>query len=418
MCVLFRTIKEDNFCPLKDHFTIGKSVYSFVHLNKPNSLIINKLKMFFLFTHLTAGVAYFSSAVLLLTKARIKAVTYLYPSRPLKALIAAFLALGMFYFFKIFLAFDRSDILNLFITEDHYFRIVLTSLPVSCMFMSSITSREARKLLFKRELVIFSFLFPVIVVVAGIFFREFSVSVLLSHFFQAICLACVVFEAMLFYKMNKKLVMHHSMRPGEARSLRRLMFLVLVLTLASYLFLLFGIYLPVKIFYLVSLPLHVSFLNAILMKDASLICGAKWVEETQIYESQAFAALQEVSRGVCEVYRDIYRKMCDYMEQEQAFLSPTFTREEMAAAVGTNTTYVSRALSQHADMNFKQFVNAYRVRYAQEYFKKHPETRLIELCTQSGFQSLSALNMAFRTHVGMTPGEWCRIYCQRKKSTE
>ncbi|HPV88626.1 MAG TPA: helix-turn-helix domain-containing protein, partial [Bacteroidales bacterium] len=239
--------------------------------------------------------------------------------------------------------------------------------------------------------------------------RSLSVGMILSNSLHALCMTSVVSGIMLFIILNKKLELHHKLYPKEIRSFRYLMGFLPIISLFSYLTVSFEIILPAHLFFTCIMPVHIMFVNAIIMKDASLVYGGKWVEETQMPDSEAWVALEEAHRNVNRIYMDIYNRIKEYMVKEEAYRSSGITRQELAARVGTNTTYVSRALNECAGVNFKQFINAYRVKYAQDYFRQHPDARLIELCNKSGFRSLTALNMAFRINVGMTPGEWCRM---------
>ena len=110
----------------------------------------------------------------------------------------------------------------------------------------------------------------------------------------------------------------------------------------------------------------------------------------------AWRKLEEANEKINRTHYDVYKRILHHIETAQPYKFLIIQREELAVAVGTNTTYVSRALSQHAKMNFKQFINYYRVAYAKDYFRQFPHARLIELCNVAGFRSLSALNQAFQ----------------------
>ena len=69
-------------------------------------------------------------------------------------------------------------------------------------------------------------------------------------------------------------------------------------------------------------------------------------------------------------------------------------------------------------MNFKQFINLYRVQHAQQYYKENPGVKLMDLCVESGFKSITAINLAFHLNLGMTPGEWCRLYTLNKSGKD
>ena len=360
-----------------------------------------------------ATVVYYVAASLLLAKVRVKSVLHFSPSIPFKSLIFSLLALGTIYCLRAIIIYGRYGILYNFLKEDYYLRITLTSLPLYCISFSSIASGQVRKMLLKRSLLFLTVFFLLYLIIAGIVQKGITPGLLFSGLFHVLCLACTVSGFMLFFVLNKTLKNHSELRTKEIGSFRALMGFLPAMSLSAYILVLAGITWPAGIFFAVFVPVHLFFIMAIIMKDTTLVYGGRWVEETQIPNSTAWHDLQEECTNENHFRLDIYNRIKKYLEKEQAYKSPTLTRDELAANIGTTITYVSRSLNEYAGMNFKQFINAYRVKHAQDYFRKHPEARLIELCNESGFRSLNALNLAFRANVGMTPGEWCRMELQK-----
>jgi len=369
--------------------------------------------MLIFFSNLMATVVYYVAASLLLAKVRVKSVLHFSPSIPFKSLIYSLLALGAFYCLRALIIYGQYEILNNFHKEDYYLRITLTSLPLYCIAFSSIASIHARKMLFKLSLIFLTVFFLLHVLIAGFLQKGITLGLLVSGFFHALCLSCIVFGFRLFYVLNNTLKHYNELRTKEIGAFRALMGFLPVMSLSAYVLLQAGITWPSGIFFAVFIPVHLFFIMAIIMKDTTLAYGGRWVEETQIPDSTAWIDLQEEHTNENHLRMEIYQRIKKYLEKEQAYRSPTLTRDELAARIGTNITYVSRSLNEYAGMNFKQFINAYRVKHAQDYFRRHPGARLIELCNESGFRSLTALNLAFRTNIGMTPGEWCRMEQQK-----
>ena len=55
---------------------------------------------------------------------------------------------------------------------------------------------------------------------------------------------------------------------------------------------------------------------------------------------------------------------------------------------------------------FTELVTDYRIRYAQDLMRNHPEMRLLEVAEEAGLASEKSFFRAFKSHTGMTPGEW------------
>lgn len=90
------------------------------------------------------------------------------------------------------------------------------------------------------------------------------------------------------------------------------------------------------------------------------------------------------------------------------FCSPTASLEEMAQLASTNVKYVSQAVNEFAGVNFRTFINNYRVRHACRLIEENPAISAAELGDNVGFQSPSTFIAAFRKFTGKTPSLYIR----------
>lgn len=104
----------------------------------------------------------------------------------------------------------------------------------------------------------------------------------------------------------------------------------------------------------------------------------------------------------------IFERIQEYMENKQPYLEYDFQMSDMAEAVYTNKSYVSKTINAMAGKNFCQFVNSYRVRYAVHIMHKNPKIKVGELALMSGFSSMVSFDMAFKLHMNTTPSEYLR----------
>jgi AraC-like DNA-binding protein len=93
------------------------------------------------------------------------------------------------------------------------------------------------------------------------------------------------------------------------------------------------------------------------------------------------------------------------IEVERWYLEPGLSLRTVAERIGSNQTYVSRALNQGRSKNFSQFVNGLRVAHAQRLIAER-DASLVDLALESGFGSKASFNRAFREQTGMTPSSW------------
>ena len=108
-----------------------------------------------------------------------------------------------------------------------------------------------------------------------------------------------------------------------------------------------------------------------------------------------------------EFYDAVYRKCCQYMESKKPFLVESFSLSDLAAGVFTNKSYVSKAINSSSELNFRRFVNRYRVAYAQEIFRKNMSLRVQDLTMLSGCHSVQTFCAIFKLFTGETPRDWC-----------
>lgn len=118
--------------------------------------------------------------------------------------------------------------------------------------------------------------------------------------------------------------------------------------------------------------------------------------------------LPDRGRDISVNYRMLYDRIREYMETKQPYLNPSFCLEDMSKAMYTNSGYISRMINTCTGGNFSQFVNAYRVRYAMDLYRRDMSLKVTELAQLSGFNTKVTFNMAFKLVAKETPGQWCR----------
>jgi len=104
----------------------------------------------------------------------------------------------------------------------------------------------------------------------------------------------------------------------------------------------------------------------------------------------------------------IYRKVLKYTEEHKPFLEEEFSIRDMAHAIGSNRVYVSQVINSCSGMNFRQFMNSRRIRYAVELMEKEPGLKLLEIGLMAGFHSAVSFNMSFKMYMNLSPSEYRR----------
>lgn len=95
------------------------------------------------------------------------------------------------------------------------------------------------------------------------------------------------------------------------------------------------------------------------------------------------------------------------MDQQQLYLNSNLTISDLAAAVGSNRTYVSQYLTQEKGLTFYDYINKLRIeKKSIPLMQQHPEYTLEYVARQSGFNSLSTFRRAFVKLTGQTPSQF------------
>ena len=91
------------------------------------------------------------------------------------------------------------------------------------------------------------------------------------------------------------------------------------------------------------------------------------------------------------------------MTEDRLYLNPKLTISDVAAAIGSNRTYLSDYLNQNLGVTFFEYVNRYRVQQACEILVGAKNKLLVEVAEKSGFNSLSTFHRSFMKVMKMTP---------------
>ena len=96
------------------------------------------------------------------------------------------------------------------------------------------------------------------------------------------------------------------------------------------------------------------------------------------------------------------------MENDNLFLRPDLSIVMLAEKVGTNRTYVSKAIKDAKGCNFSDYVNRYRLDYAVELMKKTPKENIIiqNIAMQCGCGSIQSFYRYFKLFFNETPTQW------------
>lgn len=127
-------------------------------------------------------------------------------------------------------------------------------------------------------------------------------------------------------------------------------------------------------------------------------------------EKAAAAEIVAASQAPVEVTAPaspLMQSITDKMESEKLYLKKGFKLDDMAQLCHTNRTYISNCINQSTGLNFANYVNSYRVKFAQDLMtNKNAGVTLSQIGQMSGFSDEVSFIRNFKKFAGMTPREW------------
>lgn len=99
------------------------------------------------------------------------------------------------------------------------------------------------------------------------------------------------------------------------------------------------------------------------------------------------------------------------MDTDRAFLDPELTLDRLSKATAIPAKQLSRLVNERYGLNFNDFVNRRRIEEAKRLLLDPASrgSKLLRIAFESGFNSKSVFNAAFRKHAGASPSEFRRL---------
>ena len=111
--------------------------------------------------------------------------------------------------------------------------------------------------------------------------------------------------------------------------------------------------------------------------------------------------------GICDNEVSlIANKLQNALHQEEWFYENNFNMKLLSKKLGVQPQYISQVLNQKLGTSFYDLLSAVRIKRATSLLIENPESSIIDIAYQAGFNSKSTFNTAFKRHTGCTPSQF------------
>ncbi|CAM1369079.1 helix-turn-helix domain-containing protein [Tenacibaculum xiamenense] len=102
----------------------------------------------------------------------------------------------------------------------------------------------------------------------------------------------------------------------------------------------------------------------------------------------------------------LFQQLSENIAINELFLNPNLSLADLGLLIKKTPQKTSEIINQNAKQNFNDFINGFRISKAKDLLIKHNELTISSIAFDSGFNSLSSFNAAFKKNTGVTPSTY------------
>jgi len=100
---------------------------------------------------------------------------------------------------------------------------------------------------------------------------------------------------------------------------------------------------------------------------------------------------------------ELLKYLEEVMETRTPFTDPELSLEDLASLIGISGPQLSEILNQHLGVNFSSYVNSWRIKMTKKRILAEPDSSILTIAFDSGFNTKSSFNAVFKKETGTTP---------------
>ena len=106
----------------------------------------------------------------------------------------------------------------------------------------------------------------------------------------------------------------------------------------------------------------------------------------------------------------VYQAVKEFITESMCFTEADLTLDQLAEKVGVTRHHLSQAINQAGDKHFFDFINEYRIEHAKGLLLSDGNPSILDASVESGFNSRSAFNKAFKQYTDQTPSQYRKTH--------
>lgn len=121
------------------------------------------------------------------------------------------------------------------------------------------------------------------------------------------------------------------------------------------------------------------------------------------------AKREESLHGTGPSFELLKEKLHDLMDEKELFRKKDLHIADVALKTGSNRTYISNYINKELHLSFTDYINQYRISYAQSLMRDPDNTHsLMQISELSGFANEVTFYRNFKKATGTTPNNWLK----------
>lgn len=130
-------------------------------------------------------------------------------------------------------------------------------------------------------------------------------------------------------------------------------------------------------------------------------------------QSASFSGIEAPSKYIASKLvssdiNEIVKKLSGVMDKNKPYLSPSLSIDDLSSSLRIPTRSLSQAIHLCFNRTFCDFINSYRIEEVKRRLcdERYANLTMVAVAFDTGFNSKSVFNAAFKKHTGMTPKEF------------